>query len=88
MAATPFNAQYMQALARANEVRSHRAVLKLDIKAGRRSAYATIDARDGMTDSMKVIDVLLAMPHVGRVKANRWLSRCRISPSKTSGGTF
>ena len=34
----------------------------------------------------KVFDLLLAVPKYGRVKANRILTHCRISPSKTIGG--
>ena len=32
------------------------------------------------------IDMLLAVPKYGRVKTNRILNQCRISPSKTIGG--
>lgn len=34
----------------------------------------------------KVFDMLLAVPKYGRVKANRVLNQCRISPAKTIGG--
>ena len=34
----------------------------------------------------KVFDLLLAVPKYGRVKVNRILTHCRISPSKTIGG--
>ena len=34
----------------------------------------------------KVIDMLMAVPKYGRVKTNRILTNCRISPSKTIGG--
>ncbi len=34
----------------------------------------------------KVFDLLLAVPKYGRVKVNKILSQCRISPSKTLGG--
>ena len=37
-------------------------------------------------DSAKVFDVILAVPKFGRVKVNRILNQCRISPSKTIGG--
>ena len=32
------------------------------------------------------LDLLLAVPKYGRVKVNRILTHCRISPSKTIGG--
>ena len=34
----------------------------------------------------KVLDLLLAVPKYGRVKANRVLERCRISPARTVNG--
>ncbi len=34
----------------------------------------------------KVFDMLLQVPKYGRVKANKVLKECRISPSKTIGG--
>jgi hypothetical protein len=33
-----------------------------------------------------VFDMLLAVPKYGRVKVNKILTHCRISPSKTIGG--
>ena len=35
---------------------------------------------------MVIFDMLLAVPKYGRVKTNRILTQCRISPSKTIGG--
>jgi hypothetical protein len=86
MSTMPVNEQYMLALARANEIRCYRANLKKDVKRGKVTAYGLIACPPEMTQTMRVFDLLLAMPHVGRVKANRWLARCRISPSKTLGG--
>jgi hypothetical protein len=37
-------------------------------------------------ETMKVFDILLALPKYGRVKANKILTQCRMSPSKTIGG--
>jgi len=37
-------------------------------------------------ETAKVFDMLLAVPKYGRVKTNRILNMCRISPSKTIGG--
>lgn len=34
----------------------------------------------------KVLDIIMAAPKFGRVKANRIMDRCRVSPSKTVGG--
>ena len=37
-------------------------------------------------ETAKVVELLLAVPKYGRVKANKVLQQCRISPSKTVGG--
>ena len=37
-------------------------------------------------ETAKVFDLLLAVPKYGRVKVNKILSQCKISPSKTVGG--
>jgi hypothetical protein len=79
----------MDALERANEIRSRRAEWKKDVKAGRvTTAQALVLLADPPAEfeSMKVFDLLLALRKVGRVKANKLLQRARISPSKTLGG--
>ena len=78
--------QRMEALERANDIRSRRAQLKRDLKAGRRVVVDLVVAPPEFTDTMKIFDLLLAAPKVGRVKANKWLARARVSPSKTLGG--
>ncbi len=79
-------AQRMEALRRANEIRTRRARLKRDLKAGRvRIDELLIDPPDYLLTA-KVFDLLLAVPKFGRVKVNRALTHCRISPSKTIGG--
>jgi hypothetical protein len=78
--------QRMDALQRANEIRSRRAQLKRDLKAGRQPiAELLLDPPDYL-ETAKVFDLLLAVPKYGRVKVNKILSTCRISPSKTIGG--
>jgi hypothetical protein len=76
----------MAALARANEIRSQRAQLKRDLKAGRISIQQLLTAPPIYLETAKVFDMLLAVPKYGRVKVNKILSHCRISPSKTIGG--
>ena len=78
--------QRLEALENANRIRSARAELKRELKAGRRSVVPLVAAPPEFIDSMKIFDLLLAAPKVGRVKANKWLSRARVSPSKTLGG--
>jgi hypothetical protein len=78
--------QRMDALARANEIRCARAELKRDLKAGRRSIHSLLLDPPEYLETAKAFDMLLAVPKYGRVKVNKMLLACRISPSKTIGG--
>ena len=78
--------QRMDALQRANEIRTRRAQLKRDLKAGRVSIHTLLLDPPEFLATAKVFDMLLAVPKYGRVKANKVLQTCRISPSKTIGG--
>ena len=78
--------QRMEALRRANEIRSRRAQLKKDLKSGRASIGAVISDPPDFVQTAKVFDMLMAVPKFGRVKAARLLNQCRISQSKTVGG--
>jgi hypothetical protein len=78
--------QRMDALARANQIRIKRAQLKRDLKAGRLSIHALLLNPPEYVETAKVFDMLLAVPKYGRVKTNRILNQCRVSPSKTIGG--
>lgn len=78
--------QRMDALQRANLIRTQRAQLKRDLKAGRRSIHQLLSEPPEFVETAKVFDMLLAVPKYGRVKANKVLTQCRISPSKTIGG--
>ncbi len=76
----------MDALQRANAIRTERAQLKRDLKAGRASIHDLLSRPPEYLETAKVFDILLAVPKYGRVKANKVLQTCRISPSKTIGG--
>jgi hypothetical protein len=78
--------QRMEALKRANAIRSRRAELKRDLKAAKADPVALVVDPIQEIETMKVFDLIMAMPKVGRVKANKVLQQCRISPSKTIGG--
>ena len=78
--------QRLDALERANEVRTKRAALKRDLKGGRRSIHELLMDPPAYIETAKVFDMLLAVPKYGRVKTNKVLTTCRISPSKTIGG--
>ena len=78
--------QRMDALQRANQIRTRRAQLKRDLKAGRASIHDLLKDPPEYLETAKVFDMLLAVPKYGRVKVNKILVTCRISPSKTIGG--
>lgn len=78
--------QRMDALKVANEIRTKRAELKRRLKAGQEDIQALLLDPPEWLLTAKVFDFLLATPKYGRVKVNRILTQCRISPSKTIGG--
>ena len=80
------NDQRMKALRKANDIRSQRAQLKRDLKGGKKKIETLLLDPPDYVLSAKTFDMLLAVPKLGRVKANRILTQCRISPSKTIGG--
>ncbi|MGI8920226.1 MAG: integration host factor, actinobacterial type [Solirubrobacteraceae bacterium] len=78
--------QRMEALQRANDIRTRRARLKIELKAGRQSIHQLLLKPPSYLETAKVFDIMLAVPKYGRVKVNKILTQCRISPSKTIGG--
>ena len=78
--------QRMEALKRANDIRVRRAKLKKDLKDGTVQIEGVLMAPPEYVETAKVFDMLLAVPKYGRVKVNKVLQVCRISPSKTIGG--
>ncbi len=78
--------QRMDALKRANDVRVRRAQLKKDLKEGKARIEQILGNPPEYVETAKVIDILMAVPKFGRVKAARFLNTCRISQSKTVGG--
>jgi S13-like protein len=78
--------QRMDALKRANDIRVRRAKLKKDLKDGHVQIESILNDPPDYVETAKVIDILMAVPKFGRVKAARFLNTCRISQSKTVGG--
>lgn len=78
--------QRKAALKKANEIRTRRAALKRDLRAGRQKIHALLLDPPDFLLTAKVADLLLQVPKYGRVKVQRALNHCRISPSKTIGG--
>jgi S13-like H2TH domain len=78
--------QRMEALQRANEIRSRRAQLKRDLQTGNTDLATLLRSPPDYVETAKVFDLLLSVPKYGRVRVNKILSEVRISPSKTVGG--
>jgi hypothetical protein len=76
----------MDALRRANDIRSDRARLKERLRTGDLTITDVLNDPPSCVHTAKVLDLLLAVPKYGRVKANRLLERCRVSPAKTVNG--
>ena len=75
--------QRSEALKKANVVRSKRAAIKRDLKAGRCNIADLLRDPPEVIHTMKVVDILLCVPKYGRVKVGRILQKHKISPSKT-----
>ncbi len=75
--------QRMEALRRANGIRSDRARLKERLRNGELAIVEVLVDPPEYVHTAKVFDLLLAVPKFGRVKTNKLLERCRVSPSKT-----
>lgn len=74
------------ALQTANAIRTKRARLKDEVKSGRMVIIPLIEETPKYLETMKLHELLLTLPKVGRVKANKILAKTRISPVKTLGG--
>lgn len=79
-------AQRMAALQEANRIRTRRAQLKRDLKAGRRNIADLLLEPPEWLETAKVAGIILAVPKIGRSKVNRILSQAAVSPSKTVAG--
>jgi len=76
----------LAALAEANRVRSLRAALKADLRAGRVSLASLLTSPPDFARSAKVATLLGATPQCGPAKAAKIMDRCRIAQSKTVAG--
>jgi hypothetical protein len=77
--------QQLEALARANDVRSRRARLKRDLKGGRTQIEEVLSDPPEYVASATILDLLIWTPKRRRITANKVLLRCRISPSRSIG---
>jgi hypothetical protein len=78
--------QRREALELANEVRSQRAALKRDLKAGRLGFLELLAKTPEWLLSARVYDIVLACPRAGRAKVDKAFALARVSPAKTFAG--
>lgn len=78
--------QRRDALLRANAIRVMRAALKRNVLAGTASVLTVLGDPAPEVATMKVRDLLLALPKWGPQKADRLLLMARVSHAKTVGG--
>ncbi len=75
--------QRLDALARANSVRTLRSQLKDRLRKGEERLENVLMAPPEYVHSAKVVELLMALPQVGPVRAGRIMEACRVSASKT-----
>jgi len=73
----------MEALERANGIRSERARLKQQLKVGDVHITDVLSDPPEYVHTAKVFDLIMAVPKFGRVKTSKVLEKCRVSSSKT-----
>jgi hypothetical protein len=78
--------QRRRGLEQANEIRSARATLKKQLAAGTIELAPILTQPPAWLKTARVRNLLLAVPKIGTVKANRLLTQCGIAHSKTLGG--
>jgi hypothetical protein len=78
--------QRIEALVKANEIRTARKEVKAALKAGKTTIAALILDPPEYMLTAKVRDFLLATPKVGRVKTSRIMNDAVVSWAKTFGG--
>lgn len=80
--------QRLDALREANRVRCYRSAMKRSLVRDRVAPVVALSRAldDELCASMRVIELLVALPKVGRVKATKALSVAGVSPAKTLGG--
>ena len=80
------DAQWQNALGRANQVRRRRAGLKRELAAGTVSIVAVLADPPPYAETARVRELLRALPRFGPVKTRRLLSHCQVPEGKTVAG--
>jgi hypothetical protein len=73
----------LQALAKANQVRSERAQLKQALAAGTVELAGVLNDPPACAQTAVVRDLMLAVPKVGPARVSRALAHCQITDNKT-----
>jgi hypothetical protein len=73
----------LDSLALANNIRAQRAQLKRDLKARRQTLHHLLLEPPAYLATARIFDLLQAVPKYGRVKANKILTGCHVSPRQT-----
>jgi hypothetical protein len=77
--------QRMRGLALANEIRTRRAQLKKDLKAGRVLLADALLSQEDWFQTMRVREILCAVPGIGETEARRAMSCCLLGYSVQLG---
>ncbi len=79
-------AQRTAALEKAKEARAKRAKLKADIKAGKISLKKVLNSKDEIAKKTKVQQILVSLPGVGKVSAQKAMEEIGIAENRRVGG--
>lgn len=83
---TRLRAQRIEALERANAVRLARARMKVALREGRADVARLVADPPAHFETMKVVELLLAVPRIGPWRVSKMMRGLSISQSKTLGG--
>ena len=78
--------QRAAALEKAKEARAKRAKLKADIKAGKVSLKKVLNSKDEIVKKTKVQQILVSLPGVGKVSAQKAMEEIGIAENRRVGG--
>jgi hypothetical protein len=77
--------QRLSALHHANEVRCHRARVKAALARGDADVVPLLAGEDPLLSSMRIGELLMAVPGLGQHKVSRALRRAGVAPSRHVG---
>lgn len=78
--------QRAAALEKAKEARAKRAKLKDDIKSGKLSLTKVLNSDDEITKKTKVLQILVSLPGIGKVTAQKAMEEIGIAENRRVGG--